>query len=220
VRRQRRESERLRGERQIGLQWAACNAPTLSSNSLVVQPYTSIASNSGGLRSEKDGSMDATFRWLVPLFGLFFMAAGVALFNMGGEAMREALGSSGWPVTSGVLDLTRVDRETDRKGKQFYRPVVQYSYMIDGKRFRSTRVSFGDVSTPQEADARAAIAKYTPGTAIKVHVNPAASGSSVIQPGIHSEIPLLLPGFGLLFGSAGLFFFITGLYAAGRGGKT
>ena len=95
--------------------------------------------------------------------------------------------STQWKQTAGAV--VRAAVEQTRKGIQY--PVVEYSYVVSGQEYQSSRISFtgGDHEkvSPQEFASHYAVKKP-----VNVFFNPAEPSQAVLIPGLHSMIPLVI----------------------------
>lgn len=51
--------------------------------------------------------------------------------------------SRSWPAASGVIRSARVVKKYNRKSREVWRQVIDYSYSVDGKVYGGTRLQFG-----------------------------------------------------------------------------
>ena len=58
-------------------------------------------------------------------------------------AIVRGLRSKSWPTTSGVIQTARVVKKHNSKGIEVWRHEIEYSYPVEGTRYRGTRLRFG-----------------------------------------------------------------------------
>src|SRR6185369_2904648 len=97
---------------------------------------------------------------------IFFGLCSLWMIFMIWDNWRHANRAKQWPTVEGVIVASKAESHTTRGGAAgkgqsvtMYEPMIEYSYMVDGREYHSTQVSFGArVSTvaPEPAAARAA----------------------------------------------------------------
>lgn len=116
--------------------------------------------------------------------------------------------SKGWLQTSGEVQSSKlkVHRGTnsDGVGTDSYYAQVVYKYTVNGIQYRSDRVFFGQDASTSKVSAKRRVAEYAPGNQVKVYYDPENPKVSVLEPGIHLGVFLLL-AFGIAFTCSGLF---------------
>lgn len=128
------------------------------------------------------------FAFLLPLFAVF---VGTGAFVQYVMQRRQGSASTKWPTVSGKI--TQVDvvaeerREDDDDGrtriKTLYRPDVQYAYAVGGREFHSNAWKWGWTAFyPDEASAKATVAKYTVGASVPVFYNPENPEVAILEP--------------------------------------
>ncbi|NOZ13160.1 MAG: DUF3592 domain-containing protein [Acidobacteria bacterium] len=151
--------------------------------------------------------------------GLFIGAlifGGLGIFLLFGwvQNLQMAHASKSWPSVQGTVVSSRVVRIqelTDKKKKRpqySYKPLVKYSYSVEGQGYLSSRISFGDYYTNKRDHARHIVAAYPAGKTVRVYYDPEAPMHSVLErkAGLGNKLHLLLGflfvlgGFLLLYG--------------------
>jgi hypothetical protein len=95
----------------------------------------------------------------------------------------RARASTSWPTVGGmVLDAEVVATPSDRPHHPDYEAAVRYRYVVEGRTYEATRVYFGPMEL-NPADAKSYVKRYSPGTAVTVHYNPAHPSQAVLQAG-------------------------------------
>jgi hypothetical protein len=130
-------------------------------------------------------------------FGLFFVVGAIVLM-WGISSSQSAFKSQGWPSVSGWVTDARISSSTSSKGSTTFSAKITYTYTLNGQVYKSSRVSFGDVSTSNSGDAQRIVSRYSTGTTVSVYYNPVDPSQTVLETGF--SVGLLLPlGIGTLF---------------------
>jgi len=94
-----------------------------------------------------------------------------------------------WPIARGRIVATEVDafpsRERSETGmhRTMFKPVVIYTYEVDGQRYAGDRVTIGlIISSTVPGLARLALRKYPEGSEVSVRYNPAKPSEAVLHP--------------------------------------
>lgn len=160
--------------------------------------------------------------FLARLLSLIFMAVGGGLLYTGINSVMEARASSSWPSVQGRIVSASVGEHkgTKSKRKTTYHADVRYDYQVNGQTYDSKRISFGEYSSRDRSHAEEELKKYPVGKQLPVYYSPTNPASSVLEPGLSTQT-WFLPGFGLIFGLAGLgmFFFLPGAMARQRAAR-
>jgi hypothetical protein len=98
--------------------------------------------------------------------------------------------SATWPSITGRIVATSVNRNvarwrntdtyTDQENTTF-EPKVDYSYVIGGREYAGTRISFARIHFARESKANAVVAKYLVGTSTVVAYDPEDPQNSVLD---------------------------------------
>lgn len=124
-----------------------------------------------------------------------FVGLVIAVVTM--RKYRAAQAQFSWRVVPGEIISSSVHFTWD-----YYDPVIEFRYTVDGKRLQGTKVRTGAVSTNWRGPAAQLVAKYPPGTAVEVYVNPDNPRDAVLEPGTD---PRFVP----------VMFFLSGLLSFG-----
>ncbi len=140
------------------------------------------------------------------IFAGIFTLIGVGVLIWGISDSRSALKSRNWPYVTGQVINSYVGESSDDDGTT-YSAEIQYTYVVSVRQYTGTRVSHGDISTSNSADAEKIIARYPEGQAVEVFYDPTDPQQSVLQTGFTTG--LLLPlGLGTIFTLVGGFMLI------------
>ena len=143
------------------------------------------------------------------ILGLVFLGAGIGVSVWGGRTLQNAKASSSWPKVQGQVVESDVERERSRSGtgrnrrtKTTYKANVFYDYSVNGTKYSSHKVSFGEYSSSSPGHARRIVNRYPKGKTVEVHYNPEKPQVAVLEPGVSwsSYMPL---GIGVVFAIAG-----------------
>ena len=151
----------------------------------------------------------------VPHAMLFFGLAGsMTLLILGGN-VRQAAAATRWPQTSGRIVSSGTESYRSFVGSggsrtlvTFYKPVVEYSYRVEGRDYHSTQLSFGGEVAGSKALAEERAARYSAGDPVGVHYDPRNPSLAVIEVGTayaHLWLMLALAFFGLALFFSGAF---------------
>jgi hypothetical protein len=136
--------------------------------------------------------------------GLVVIGLYLALSNAG--TWGAALASRGWSSTTGEVTTSDLFVVVNEFGEtQEYGARVVYTYLVDGRRHESNRVSFGRGPLRSEGDITAVVNRYPEGNQVRVYYDPRAPGEAVLEPGMTGRLFLLMAGAaGGLLGGLGL----------------
>jgi hypothetical protein len=153
------------------------------------------------------------FVWIVPAI---FVLLGGAFALVAVSTRRQGRICAQWPVAAGrilqsheVVRLVEVeddrhDRGPRHRDEEFFGANLSYTYEVDGREYRSTRIYPGrPVLDGNPKSAAAIIAKYPAGALVSVFYNPANPAQAVLEPlnSIYAKVALLA---GAGFGGLGL----------------
>lgn len=138
---------------------------------------------------------------LIPIGIMTLIGGLIALF--GTRALRRANAARDWPRVDGDIVASYIHESRNSKGTTMYRPVVKYSYDVQGKAFASERVRFGGpVSTSWRSPADRVIATYPMGQSCRVYYNPDDHTEACLHPGA-GWVHYLVAGIGFLLALIG-----------------
>jgi hypothetical protein len=111
----------------------------------------------------------------------------VLLLVLGIQGLRRLANISSWPL----LDATVVSRAVDElhhereQGGPTHRPTLVYTYTVDGRSYRSSRmgITHNAYDFFSEQAAHAFLARYPPGSKVEIRVSPADPSYSVFDEG-------------------------------------
>lgn len=143
---------------------------------------------------------------------IFFGLCSLWLLFMIWDNWRQANRARHWPAVEGVVVASKAEGFRTRVGGAgqgnrvtMYQPVIEYSYLVDGREYYSRRVSFGaKVSSQAQEHAARRAAKYPVGTKVAVHYNPKHPEVAVLKTAVAFQKATFL--FLVLFLALTLFF--------------
>ena len=106
---------------------------------------------------------------------------GYIIFH-GWQNMARAEAARAWPFVEGRIVTSRVEVTKGSKGTTFYNPAFTYEYRVGDRVHRGERLAFGTPTGGERDEAEAIVARTPPGTATKVHYDPAFPDASVLDP--------------------------------------
>lgn len=142
---------------------------------------------------------------------LFALNFGYSFSRPLAGTLLSAYESPNWPQTQGTV--MRAEVKQDRKGRRY--ALVEYAYALRGEAYESSRISFMGLDDGA-ASAQEVVARYAPGQGVMVFFNPDAPQESVLRPGLHSYIPVLIIAVGLLVVGSTLLYMVPLLLRARR----
>ncbi|MBD3271553.1 MAG: DUF3592 domain-containing protein [Elusimicrobia bacterium] len=122
------------------------------------------------------------------ILGLVLLAVGISLFLLGKHLIGKAKASTQWPSTTGIIVESSVtqSREYDSSRRKYYmryKPLINYEYTVDGKKYVGDKVSFGGTGTSR-ASAYNLIDKYPTRAEVTVYYDPEKPLNAVLETGV------------------------------------
>jgi hypothetical protein len=145
-------------------------------------------------------------------------AMGAIILAIVVSALREVAAMKRWPVASGRIVSSKVEKYRDSAGGGdysgnrvrmiLYRPIVLYEYEIAGKRFQGNRITQSPGLNRGVPDfAEKIVRRYASGSAVEVRYNPKRLEESVLEPRLPgSWVLALVIAIGLFALAANLYF--------------
>lgn len=87
-----------------------------------------------------------------------------------------------WPSIPGCVTQSKIQCVTN-KGTQTYWPYVTYCYVINGIRYNSSRIAFGQNGNGEELDTQHKVAQYPATSVVRVFYNPEYPSVACLEPG-------------------------------------
>lgn len=148
------------------------------------------------------------------VFSLLLLAAGAVLALYGYSQISDAMASSSWPSVKGEILHSEVEEKRRAKppkdqGKRTkYSAKVAYEYIIDGTKYHTERVSYGETPSNSRTPAETVVARYPAGKAVDVFYKPSKPKVAVLEPGMTVQA--------WLFPAVGVILFLIGLFSLFR----
>ncbi|MDA9859362.1 DUF3592 domain-containing protein [Rubripirellula sp.] len=99
------------------------------------------------------------------VFPVSFFVVGAVLSVWQSFVVLEARESSSWPAVEGKVLSKKIETSTQRgnngRSSDSWRPVIQFSYVVDGKTYQGTRLRIGNPSYGRYDKAENAIADFS-----------------------------------------------------------
>ncbi len=141
---------------------------------------------------------------------LFMLVGGITFFLFGLPPLQYSNSSQTWPSVSGEVIKSEIDT-WQKDGKTHYTPKIVYTFIVDGKKLTSSKITVGD--SPFDSNilpAKRIQAEYPVGKQVDVFYDPEVPSSSALKPGIQTN-DLVLAGITGIFLVAGVFMFFNGM---------
>ena len=116
----------------------------------------------------------------------------------GFDYLKTAFDSPNWNTTTGKITTSYVDKTGSENTGFSYTAKIEYSYIVDDRRYESDRIGFGEPVQENSTDAFAIIEPYEVGESVTVYYDPDDVAYAVIEPGPTFDI-IWLCGVGLIF---------------------
>lgn len=144
------------------------------------------------------------------LFAAIFFVAGGAASWWGWGILQNARVSENWPETAGEITYSSVNESRDEDGTTYHAD-VEFTYVVDDRRYTSDTVSFGQYGSSNRRHAAGIVARYPVGTQVSVYYDPVLPDTAVLEPGVTWSSYFVL-GLGLVFVCTSLIIFPAMLF--------
>lgn len=132
------------------------------------------------------------------------------------NVFRKAKSSANWPSTDGTITHSTIEQKR-RKARVYYVPKIEYRYVIDGREYTGSRVSFlvreFDLS---ESGAKEMANRYPLNSTCKVFYDPADPSGCTLESGTTSTGSLLIALLPIGILAVGVYLVRSSLEAAKR----
>lgn len=155
--------------------------------------------------NSEESSEPLTCRDIIYIIGgiftiLILCGAAIGVSIAGVDYIKTAFTSPNWNTTTGEITASYVDKTGSENTGFSYTAKIEYSYVVDDRRYESERIGFGEPVQAYSEDAFAIVEPYEVGQPVTVYYNPDDIAYSVIEPG---------PTFNIIWLCVvGLFFFL------------
>lgn len=144
------------------------------------------------------------------VFPAILISLGGLSLWLGINDMANGWASSTWPSVEGFVTASSVGINHSSTSSRrtttdtSYSADVEYTYAVAGEIYSGYRISFGEYSSADRAEAERFLRPYPKGQAVAVYYNPKSHRRAVLEPGLHGY-PWLLLIPGVLFTALGVF---------------
>mgnify|MGYP003384001576 CR=1 FL=1 len=152
--------------------------------------------------------------FLLQFFGVAFLFVGVIAFGFTSRNLVRAIKSLGWPQStgeiqkSGVKEVTVGGNTTDMGAHSAIQVNYQYSYIVNGRSYRSQRVTMSDKVVKTGRTLSSLSKQFKTGQDVRVYYNPNNPSYSVLKkgPDIYCFTVIVTPALMLALGGYMVFF--------------
>ena len=142
---------------------------------------------------------------------LLFFVSGCIILPMSFFRYRDARQSTRWPTVEATILDSRVEQTTIwvkyQGTKPYFKPWIEYAYMVDGVEYNGKKVSFTEHSGSVERSwADSIVSLYPKGKTVQAHYKPSDPNLSVLEPGTNTD------NFVVIIAGIGCFVFATLLF--------
>jgi hypothetical protein len=157
--------------------------------------------------TNRRGSRGADLRGTA-LGGLWIVlvaAAGAGALYAGLPRFRAARQARGWPKAPGRILSSRETSSVVPDSADMYSPQIRYEYVVDGRTYTGSRVSFAIDSSYSRSRVQATLQRYPAGQEVTVRYDPADPSRCCLQSGPwHGGLSRVATGAALCVTAAGL----------------
>jgi hypothetical protein len=138
--------------------------------------------------------------WLFLFLGVAAIGGGIWLsYAIGAPMVKTAKASLTWPITPGTIKTSKVESNIATSGdgntRTEYRPIVDYSYSMNGQAYHSNNLWFGGgESSTNRSESQDIIDRYPVGKQVMVHYDPQDPSQGVLEPGVFASTYTALVG--------------------------
>ncbi len=141
------------------------------------------------------------------LFGLI----GIVLLISARNEQQKAKATEQWPTVAGSVLSAHIDQQRRVSRNQghththiSYKPVVEYTYEVNGQAYQGNRVAPGSGMSYDYATAQGMLSRYQPGQQATVHYDPVDPSQAVLETKAKGGVAMMIiGGLFLLIGVAG-----------------
>jgi hypothetical protein len=118
--------------------------------------------------------------WLLKYAELSSLIAGAFFLGLAVRNLMKGIASRGWSQTTGTISRAFVLVETDPEGNKGFTPSIEFEYVVEGNRYKGSRLRYGQVGSSNRERAERTIAGYPVGTSVSVFFDPRNPKDSVL----------------------------------------
>ncbi len=141
-------------------------------------------------------------------FTLWFIIPGILSIIIGYTSAQYAENSKDWPEAEGRILSVQLERNSTAgiktpggghsSGHTSYKPVIKYEYYVNGVKYESTNLSFGNNSYSDHTEAKNILNGYKTGQYINVYYKPDNPKVVVLNRGFNGIPTSLIVGIGFI----------------------
>lgn len=141
-------------------------------------------------------------------FAFWFIIPGIMSIMIGYTSAQYAENSKTWPEAEGRILSVKLERNSSTgfktpggghsSGHTSYKPVIKYEYYVNGVKYESTNLSFGDNSYSDHTKAQNILNGYKTGQYVNVYYKPENPQVVVIDRGFNGIPISLIVGIGFI----------------------
>jgi len=122
--------------------------------------------------------------WLMRCAEIMSFAAGTFLLALALRNTKRGAASRNWPLVPGTIVRSFVLVDEDSEGGKGYTPRVEYDYVVEGKKYRGTRLRYGQTGNSNRERAERVILSYPADSSVPVFFNPSRHDDAVLLRGL------------------------------------
>lgn len=147
------------------------------------------------------------------VMGLVFMVAGGFTFRITYDQYKLSQKAKNWPATEGEILSSEVVTYLSESGKRkvMYGPRITFEYIVNGERYTSHTVTFGELDSSDPREAQRIVRKYPKKRKVTVYYDPKAPYIAVLEPGRIGKGALVGLVLGVVFIAVGVLLTIGGI---------
>lgn len=129
----------------------------------------------------------------ITICSFFVLSFGIILFIGSSYLYIKSKETMIWITTEGVILDSKIDKlNTGFDSPSSYKAQILYSYTVNNKEYKSSRIYYGDFGRQYfQNKSNRIVKKYKKEEIVLVYFNPLKPKESVLETGIHYEIILL-----------------------------
>lgn len=125
---------------------------------------------------------------LFAFFIALFYAIGLGLLGYAMWSAHRSNIAAAWPIALGTMESCSLESRSDGEGGTTYEVKVQYSYAVNRKEFRGSRLAFGYAGSSGHEAHQQILSKLKSSKIVDVRYDPADPSVSTLSFGIHRSI--------------------------------
>ncbi len=118
--------------------------------------------------------------YFTPLFGLFILAMGVWMIQLGRKSAEKVKQAKLWPTASATIIKSEVRKMPGSNAK--FRFDIEYRYQVNDKQYTNNNIAIGGEVTSGRILAEKRQEKYPEGSSPTVYYNPDNANEAYLEP--------------------------------------